>query len=61
MDEFDVGNSGVVVVSDELFEFRDGACVVDIDVQGEGLLFGGSLEEEFYHLNNYQIGYSEYL
>ena len=55
MDEFDVWDGGVGVVSDLLLELFDIGDCWEVDIERERLLFGGGFEEEFYHLKKYQI------
>jgi len=50
VDEFDVGNGGIGVAGEFLFELFDRAHHCKIDIKGDRLLFGGSLELEFDHL-----------
>ena len=44
MDEFDVGDGGVVLVGDLLFELFYCFDGVEINIEGEGLLFGWCFE-----------------
>jgi len=53
VDEFDIWDGRVGVVGDLLLELLDGLDGGEVDVEGEGLLFGGSLEVEFDHLKKY--------
>jgi len=50
VDEFDVGDSGVGFAGNLLFELFDSACDSKINLKSDGLLFGGSLEQELNHL-----------
>jgi len=55
VDEFDIGHGGVSLVGDFLLELFDSAHNCQVDFEGDGLLFGGSLEQKLYHLKNNQI------
>lgn len=55
MDELYVGDSGVCLSSDLLFQLLDSSDNCKVDLQLEGLLFRRSFEEELNHLKIYQI------
>lgn len=55
MDEFDVGDGGIGLVGDFLLELFDSADHCKVHIKGDGLLFGGGLEQELNHLKNNQI------